>query len=189
MAPDDIEARYYALADQQQVLNADLKDRALRLLKGAPRNAEALEFAGQFLTDQHPDPLDAARWNLALGINAIVYSNNRSDHLGQYLMQSRYIFADLQARIADGSAPAYSEAQLDAVFACPFVRALRLLDAACSVSENDPETCFTASGMSREAELTGDASLLRQTEARGACAAERGGSLDSLNFAEVDLGL
>ncbi len=187
--PADIEAKYYGHLDEMAVVKADLKARALNLLKATPRNTETLALVANMLAGHRPDPLEDARWRLSLGTNAIVYSNHYSIELAGYVGIWGSISSDIRYRISSGELPSYSQAALDEVLVCPYIRALRLLDQACSAEGRKLDKCFAETGMQRETAGASEGSPVVDAEKRGVCEAEREGPIESLWFEEVDLEL
>jgi hypothetical protein len=187
--PADIEAKYFAVMDQKKLYDADKKARAFRLLKAAPRNLDALDLAATTIDDHLPDPLQSAIWTHALYTNAIAYSNYRYDIVGGYLLGTKFDRSSLEGRSKAGRAPKYSEAELTEAFDCPYVRALRLFDAACDAADLDQKTCYQNVGLSRESEYTAEDSTFVRVQSEGTCVTEREGSLESLRYEEIDLGL
>ncbi|MCU0828379.1 MAG: hypothetical protein MUE52_13455 [Tabrizicola sp.] len=187
--PADIEARYTAIAELEEANAADLSARAMVAVKATPRNVRVLQFGMAAIQDARPDPLEAAIWHHSLGTNAILYSNYRIDIIADFLQQTRYERGILEDQIAAGAAPAYTSAQLDAAFDCPFLRALRLFEATCDRDGMGLDDCYASRGLSPESDYAPQDSILAQAEARGLCVAEREDPVASLWYKEIDLGL
>jgi hypothetical protein len=187
--PADIEEKYYKVRDMRLANEADLKARALDLLRSAPLSVKALGFAAVTIDDHDDDPLAALRWQLAVAGNAVVYSRNRYDQLGRYLMLGTNGYFYLLRQIKKGDAPDYDRAQLDEIIVCPHIRAMRLFDQACADVDFELGQCYASAGLSREDEWESSDSVLAEATARGACTADRDGPLDGLEFTDSDLGL
>lgn len=185
----DVEEKSAKILELDARNAAEMEDRALRLLEMSPRNVKALLLGARYLDNRFPDALDSGRWTLALSINAAIYSNYQSERLGRLVFAAKYGPEGLRLQTESGSSLPYSQAQLDEVYACPYVRALRLLELVCSYSEEGLEDCFRSSGLSHSDEMSGEYSLLEKITARGACAAEREKPVEELLFSEIDLGL
>jgi hypothetical protein len=166
-----------------------MEGRVQRLLEISPRNVKALLLGASYLDHRFPDALEAGRWNLALSINAAIYSNYHYERLGRLVSAAKYGPQGLRLSAGSESSLPYTQAQLDEVYSCPYVRALRLLEAVCSYSDRGTDACFRSSGLSYAEEMSGEYSLLEEITARDACASERETPVEELLFSEIDLGL
>jgi hypothetical protein len=187
--PADIEAKYFAAADQRKADAADMKERIKRLVKAAPYNVTALRLGAVSLDDHLDDPLQALRWKLSLASNAVVHSNGRYDLVGYYAFDLKNEYGSIQFAKQRGEGPSFSQVELDEVLVCPFVRALRLLDEACAGAEFAVDQCYAAAGMFYEDEQSGPDSLMADAKARGVCAKDLTAPLDGLRLTEIDLHL
>ena len=187
--PDDILDRYNVVMDQANFYKADMKGRALTMVRISPRNRDALLFAALTVDDHFKDPLESATWRQGLFTNAVLYANYRYDILGTYVLGTKFDRSSLEQKSKYNRAPTYSDAQLTDAFDCPYVRALRLFDAACKASDVGYEECYRNVGLSREREYSDVESTYVRVQAAGRCTAEREGSIESLRYKEVDLGL
>jgi hypothetical protein len=186
--PDDIVQKLDFVAAQERDFMDDMKARTLTLVTAAPHSPESLVFAGSQLNDHLPDPLESAVWRRGLYTNAALYGNYRYDILGELVVGIKFDRSDLERKAENGKAPDYGDAVLTQTFDCPYIRALRLFDAACN-AEEDVARCYQNVGLWRDAEFTDFDSVLRTSEARGTCEAERTDPVESLRYEEVDLGL
>lgn len=185
------DAERQAIAEQKTQTrlqhDADLDRRARRLLDLAPRNAPSLQFASQQVISPDPDPLKADRWALALLTNATVYANYQEKQLGQVVLEARGRYERMQTRMASGEVPGYSAAQLEEVYLCPYVRAVRLIDEVCAHHETGEQYCVLESLQGYPSHSKISSSLYSTLAEQGVCAVERNAPIELLAYDIIDL--
>jgi hypothetical protein len=189
--PDPTEAERKEIASQLANLRmwrtTDLDVRSRRLVELAPRNAAALDFAAKHVLGPGTDPLETDRWALSALTNAVIYANYQEIQVGQVVLEAKARYAALRERMSAGTAPAYSDAQLDEVYLCPYVRAVRIVDAICAEHERGVETCLLDSIWVAPSESGRNNTLYSEVSDRGACTAEREAPVEDLLYEIIEL--
>lgn len=187
--PTDAEREAIAkqLAELRLRRATDLDVRARRLIHLAPRNTAALEFAVKHILPSGNDPLEMDRWALSALTNATIYANYQEIQLGRIVLEAKGRYASLRERMAAGKAPAYTDAQLDEVYLCPYIRAVRIVDAVCADHEWGVETCLLESVWVAPSESGLKNTLYSEIMDRGACTAERETPVRALQYDLVEL--
>jgi hypothetical protein len=189
--PDTTEAEHQAIYNEvvsTQLRHAeDLDRRARRLLELAPRNAPSLQFASRHVLTPDPDPLKADRWALTLLTNATVYANYQERQLGQIILEARRRYDLMQNRMASGEVPTYSAAELEEVYLCPYVRAIRVLDEVCAHHETGEQYCVMEAILAYPSDSQISYSLYGTLAEQGVCASVRNAPIASLAYEITDL--
>lgn len=175
------------LADLRSWRTTDLDVRSRRLVDLTPRSAAALDFAAKHVLGPGTDPLETDRWALSALTNAAIYANYQEIQVGQIVLEAKARYAALRERIAAGTAPAYSDEKLDEVYLCPYVRAVRIVDAICAEHERGVETCLLDSVWVAPSESGLKNTLFSEVTDRGACQVEREASVEDLLYEIVEL--
>lgn len=175
------------LAELRMWRTTDLDVRSRRLIDLAPRSAAALDFAAKHVLGPNNDPMEADRWALSALTNASIYANYQEIQVGQVVLEAKARYATLRERMSAGTAPAYSEALLDEVYLCPYVRAVRIVDAICAEHERGVETCLLDSVLVAPSESGLKRTLYAEVTDRGACKVEREAPVEDLLYEIVDL--
>jgi nitrate reductase assembly molybdenum cofactor insertion protein NarJ len=188
--PDTTEAEHQAIYDEvirTQLRHAeDLDRRARRLLELAPRNAPSLQFASRYVLAPDPDPLQADRWALTLLTNATVYANYQERQLGQIILEAKRRYDLMQSRMASGEVPTYSAAELEDVYLCPYVRAIRVLDEVCAHHETGEQYCVMEAILAYPSDSQISYSLYGTLAEQRVCASVRDAPIDSLAYEITD---
>jgi hypothetical protein len=183
--PADAESMAAKHREEMAGLRDDLSRRALAALEETPQNPSALMLAAELVRKRYQDRLETARWRLSLAGNALVYTDHLYTELRNYIRINRNISPWFEVDLKAGRSD-YTQAELDDVFTCPLIRAVRLLDEACEKEGLPIEQCYVQSSTTISALHAGPDSPFDSAEFRGACLAEREGPLQSLRFTEVD---
>lgn len=189
--PDPTEAERKEIASQLADLRTwrmtDLDVRSRRLVELAPRSAAALDFAAKHVLGPSTDPMQTDRWALSALTNAAIYANYQEIQVGQIVLEAKARYAALRERMAAGSAPAYSDEKLDEVYLCPYVRAVRIVDAICAEHEWGVNTCLVDSVWVAPSESGLKNTLFSEVSDRGACKVEREAPVEDLLYEIVEL--
>ena len=181
------EANAKQLADLRLRRATDLDLRARRLIDLAPRNTAAIEFASKHVRASGNDPLALDRWALSALMNATIYAKYQEQQAGKVVLEAKSRYQALREGMAAGTAPAYSDADLDEVYLCPYIRAVRIVDAICAEAERGVEACLLDSVWSAPSESGLKQTLYSDISHRGACKAELEASVQDLPYDLVAL--
>lgn len=165
----------------------ELDQRARRLLALTPRDSDVLQFAVDHIRTPDPDPLEADRWAINLLNNAAIYASYQERQTGKIVVQAKERYARMRERMASGEVPAYSDAQLDEVYLCPYFRAVRIVDAICSDHEWGEEACLLESVLQAPSDSSLDSTLYSEIVKRGACKSDRDAPLEDLLYQRIDV--